>query len=88
MESILSASESHILEALDYRANKISPYAERRNEIQIHPSGGIFFSSSGVRTLTFNISGVGYADFSTLMLKFAVKMQLNTLILRSYMRRS
>ena len=40
MESLLSANESHVLEALDYRSQKIAPYAERRNEIQVFSFGG------------------------------------------------
>ena len=76
--SYFSAEEYRFLqETREFMRSEIAPYAERRIEIQVFPSGGNHFSSTGVRTLTFNISGTAHADFSTLM-KMNVKNDSTT----------
>ena len=72
MESTLAAAEEGIIASLDYKLPSVASYVESRNEATFFPQGGNHFSSTGVRTLTFAMSGGQFADLSSLVLKCKV----------------
>ena len=72
MESTLAASEEGTIASLDYKLPSVASYVEARTESTFFPQGGNHFSSTGVRTLTFAMSGNGSADLSSLVLKSKV----------------
>ena len=69
MESTLAAAEEGIISSLDYKLPAVSSYVESRNEVTFFPQGGNHFSSTGVRTLTFAMSGSGFADLSSMTME-------------------
>ena len=65
MESILTAQDSSLLDALDFRLPKIASYVSSREEVVFVPSGNVF-APSGVRTLRIPISGGAFIDASSI----------------------
>ena len=72
LESTLAAAEVGMLSSFDYRLPQVSNYVTDRKECTFYANGGNHFSPVGVRVLTFQLSGLGFLDCSTLTLSLQV----------------
>jgi len=68
LESTLAAAEVGMLSSLDYRLPSVSNFVTDRKEVTWYPLGGDQYRPVGVRVLTFQASGLGFLDASTLTL--------------------
>ena len=68
LESTLAAAEVGMLSSLDYRLPQVSNFVTDRKEVTYYPLGGDQYRPVGVRVLTFQCSGLGFLDASTLTL--------------------
>ncbi len=68
LESTLAAAEVGMLGSLDYRLPQVSNFVTDRKEVTYYNNGGNSFSPVGVRVLTFQCSGLGFLDASSLCL--------------------
>ncbi len=57
-----------MLGSLDYRLPQVSNFVTDRKEVTYYPAGGNSYSPDGVRVLTFQCSGLGFLDASSLCL--------------------
>ena len=73
LESTLAAAEVGMLGSLDYRLPTVSNFVTDRKEVTYYPLGGDQYRPVGVRVLTFQCSGLGFLDASSLCLS----VQLN-----------
>ena len=79
MESALAATETHMLDSLDFRLRPSANYVEARQEVTFYNNGGNSFSSQGVRTLSFSLaSSTGYLDPSSIVIRFKVANRSTT----------
>ena len=72
LESTLAAAEVGMLSSLDYRLPQVSNFVTDRKEVTYYPLGGDQYRPVGVRVLTFQASGLGFLDASTLTLSAQV----------------
>jgi len=72
LESTLAAAEVGMLSSLDYRLPQVSNFVTDRKEVTYYPLGGDQYRPVGVRVLTFQASGLGFLDASTLTLSVQV----------------
>jgi len=68
LESTLAAAEVGMLSSLDYRLPQVSSFVTDRKEVTWYPLGGDQYRPVGVRVLTFQASGLGFLDASSLCL--------------------
>ena len=68
LESTLAAAEVGMLSSLDYRLPQVSNFVTDRKELTYYPLGGDQYRPVGVRVLTFQCSGLGFLDASSLTL--------------------
>ena len=68
LESTLAAAEVGMLGSLDYRLPQVSNFVTDRKEVTYYPLGGDQYRPVGVRVLTFQCSGLGLLDASSLCL--------------------
>ena len=57
-----------MLGSLDYRLPQVSNFVTDRKEVTYYPLGGDQYRPVGVRVLTFQCSGLGFLDASSLCL--------------------
>ena len=68
MESLLSSSQDSLIHGLDFSiSSNTAQYVEDRSERQWMASNN-YFSSTGVRTMRFNIAGIELVDLSSLVM--------------------
>ena len=68
LESTRAAAEVGMLSSLDYRLPQVLNFVTDRKEVTYYPLGGDQYRPVGVRVLTFQCSGLGLLDASTLTL--------------------
>ena len=67
MESIISASQDHLIDALNFKADgRTANFVNDRSESTYWPSGGSSYSPGTVNEIKFTISGTGFVDLSSL----------------------
>ncbi len=70
MESYLAASETHLVDSLNYEQPKVAQYILGRKQVSIPAAGGDIYGPTAARTARFNISTSGpMVDLSTLAIK-------------------
>ena len=67
LESTLASAEVGMLSSLDYRLPSVSNFVTERKEVTYYPLGGNSYSPTGVRVLTFQCSGLGFLDASSVI---------------------
>ena len=72
LESTLASAEVGMLSSLDYRLPSVSNFVTERKEVTYYPLGGNSYSPTGVRVLTFQCSGLGFLDASSVTLSLQV----------------
>ena len=74
MESYLQASETRLVDSLNYSQPEIAEYILGRKQVTIPSSGGNQYGPNGSRTARFSVTTSGpFVDLSTLALKATVK---------------
>jgi hypothetical protein len=67
MEGYLAASETHLIDSLNFENPKVAPYVLGRKQVRIAASGGNSYGPTGARTARFSLNTSGPAvDLSTL----------------------
>ena len=72
LESTLAAAEVGMLSSLDYRLPQVSNFVTDRKEVTYYCLGGDQYRPVGVRVLTFQCTGLGFLDASSLCLSVQV----------------
>ena len=73
MESYLSASETHLVDSLNYEQPKVAQYILGRKQVQIPAAGGDLYGPAAAKTARFSLSTSGpMVDLSTLAIKGTV----------------
>ena len=73
MESYLSASETHLVDSLNYEQPKVAQYILGRKQLQIAAAGSDLYGPAAAKTARFSLSTSGpMVDLSTLAIKGTV----------------
>ena len=74
MESYLQASETRLVDSLNYENAKVAEYILGRKQVSIPASGGNQYGPNGSRTARFSVTTSGpFVDLSTVAIKGTVK---------------
>ena len=74
MESYLQASETRLVDSLNYENPKVAEYILGRKQVSIPASGGNQYGAAGARTARFSVTTSGpFVDLSTVAIKGTVK---------------
>ena len=70
MESFLAASETRLVDSLNFEQPKIAEYFLGRKQVSIPASGGNQYGAAGSRTSRFSVTTSGpFVDLSTVAIK-------------------
>ena len=74
MEGYLAASETHLVDSLNYENPKVASYILGRKQVRVPASGGNHYGPTGARTARFSLSTSGpMIDLSTLSISGVVR---------------
>ena len=73
MESHAQSVDDVLSESLSFKLRPGASYVVDRKSSTFHPSGGNYYSSSGIRVMKFSLNSDGWCDPSTLKVFMEIK---------------
>ena len=73
MESHAQSVDDVLPESLSFKLRLGASYVDDRKSSTCHPSGGNYYSSSGIRVMKFSLNSDGWCDPSTLKVFMEIK---------------